>query len=555
MKATSGNSMSTGSAAAGTPPSRRGGRPPTPINTPAEIVETIGWQPRVPIPLPRPNGVVSPASALGPRPKHKLVVLGDSISQGFRSLAISDTALSWPAMVARYGGLGPFRHPTFDAPAECPGFPLNLEAVLRGIEWPRTGADLVTETRLVRRLHELCDGVEDYWERGRGSRRISAAASAIGRRPDLINDNLACWGQDVRDAFALTMENLQYRIETAPKRGDQRFALTPSVPYERSAALTMAGARASDTCTSLARVLGEDGGIETLVVALGANNILSSVIDFTVNWTDDESLGRYDEVDHKAKFTAWTPEHFRSEYDLLLAEIDKIAAKNVIVLTVPHVTIVPGVRGVGTKMYHDRYFARYTRPWISDDQFSPNRHPCLTGDQLRVLDYAVDLYNDHIVQRVEERGADSAPDRGWLVLDLAGLLDRLAFRRYLIDDQAQPDWWTPYDLPEAFSELSPVPDTRYLGSDRFGRTQGGLISLDGVHPTTLGYSLIAREVMNAMATLGVPLAAGEPDYSEIIAADTLLSEPLPQLDSVLNGVDLINRTVDLVQALRGSPPL
>ena len=89
MKATSGNSMSTGSAAAGTQPSRRGGRPPTPASTPPEIVETIGWEPRVPIPLPRPSDVVDATSALQPRPKHKLVVLGDSISQGFRSLAIS----------------------------------------------------------------------------------------------------------------------------------------------------------------------------------------------------------------------------------------------------------------------------------------------------------------------------------------------------------------------------------------------------------------------------------------------------------------------------------
>jgi hypothetical protein len=37
------------------------------------------------------------------------------------------------------------------------------------------------------------------------------------------------------------------------------------------------------------------------------------------------------------------------------------------------------------------------------------------------------------------------------VLDIAGILDRLAYRRYVIDDDARPDWWQPYDLSDAIA--------------------------------------------------------------------------------------------------------
>jgi hypothetical protein len=289
-----------------------------------------------------------------------------------------------------------------------------------------------------------------------------------------------------------------------------------------------------------------------LIVALGANNILGTVIDFQIHWTDEHD---YADVDRTAKprYNAWTPEHFRKEFDALLAEVKKIKADNVIVFTVPHVTIVPMVRGVGTKMPGDRYFARYTRPWIPDHLFNANRHDCLTGDELRVLDFAVDQYNDHICAQVGQ--LDQPKGQRWKVLDVAGVLDRLAYRRYLIDDEARPTWWEPYDLPDAFRELSPIPDTRFFGSDRFGRTQGGLFSLDGIHPTTLGYSIVAREVMQLMTELGVPLKAVEPDYDKIIAADTMITEPPHRLASVLPVVALGHRIVNLLETVNARPEI
>ena len=80
-----------------------------------------------------------------------------------------------------------------------------------------------------------------------------------------------------------------------------------------------------------------------------------------------------------------------------------------------------------------------------------------------------------------------------------GILDRLASRRYIDDPTATPSWWTPYPLPPELARLQPTPDTRFLTADgNGGRATGGLFSLDGVHPTTVAYGIVAQELIAIM---------------------------------------------------------
>ena len=201
--------------------------------------------------------------------------------------------------------------------------------------------------------------------------------------------------------------------------------------------------------------------------------------------------------------------------------------------TVPHVTIAPIARGVGRKVgVGSRYFPYYTRPWIDDEGFDPRQDPHITGPQARAVDYAIDAYNDAIqatVERAREAGRD------WYLLEIAGLLDRLAHRRFIEDPNARPPWWTPYPLPPVVQALRPVPDSRFLtGDGEGGRASGGLFSLDGVHPTTVGYGLIAQEIINIMRVAGVEFrhTDGSPrqdpvtvDFNRLIARDTLIKRP------------------------------
>lgn len=473
----------------------RARKPPVPDGTPDEIGDIINWDLRQPVSEAHLGVKVDLPPVVAGDIKNRFVVLGDSISHGFKSFAIAETDLSWPAIVARYAGFEPFRFPTYPGPAGCQGLPFNLEGAVRHLaaKMPGSLLDVVSDVDVAVRLRSLMDDVEDYWERGDGADHVAAAAT-----PGPANHNLAIWSWDIRDALSRTVGGLRRQVENAPGRRDDLISQIPSAAGERSALLTLAGGAEHDTAVSLARAFGREGspGIETLVVALGANNILGTVLNFNVRWSGPD----YQDLDKKSAYNAWTPSHFAHEYDELVEQVKTIDARHVIFTTVPHVTIAPMVRGVGEKMPGSRYFARYTRPWITDDVFSTNRHPCLTGNDLRVLDFAVDRYNDHIVSRVRDARVQG---RDWLVLDLAGMLDRLAYRRFLVDEQARPPWWTPYVQPEAYRALSPVPDTRFFDSDRFGRRKGGLFALDGVHPTTIGYGLVAWEAMKILEAAGV----------------------------------------------------
>ena len=132
----------------------------------------------------------------------KLVAIGDSISQGFRSLAISDVDLSVPAMLARALGLDDrsFRVPEFSGAG---GLPFNLEWMADKLE-DQLGRDIrrLEWARAAFRVIDLLDDVEDYWERGKGARPTA----------DVLFHNLAVWGFEVGDAYGITAAHCREQI-------------------------------------------------------------------------------------------------------------------------------------------------------------------------------------------------------------------------------------------------------------------------------------------------------------------------------------------------------
>jgi hypothetical protein len=116
-------------------------------------------------------GIALPGAAPG-ESKHRLVTVGDSLTMGFKSLAITDTALSWPALLADALGLGPeeFSYPSYSGPADCPGLPLNLEALVKGIDASKAGSPPgIRELRALHTALVAVSHVKNYWEHGPGS--------------------------------------------------------------------------------------------------------------------------------------------------------------------------------------------------------------------------------------------------------------------------------------------------------------------------------------------------------------------------------------------------
>jgi lysophospholipase L1-like esterase len=460
-------------------------------------------------------------------PMHRLVTIGDSLTHGFQSGAVFNTDLSYPAIIAyELGWYGQFRRPSY------PGFgglPLNIELLLRDLE-ARFGAELsFFELPLALfQARQFMDRVEDYWERGPGSQVPALAA---------INHNLGIYGWDLRDVLERTYERCEQEIRK-PKddllsqiveNANQRAALRvlPSIPRAARSLTPLGAAKAlGDEGT----MEGQDGdGIETLIVLLGSNNALGTVTELRVVWSSDG----FDDLERKKPFTIWRPTHFEAELRKVAEQVAQVRARHVIWGTVPHVTIAPIARGVAGKVEPgSRYFPFYTRPWISDRDFNRRQDPHITSQQARAIDSAIDQYNDAITDQV--RAARQA-GKDWYLLDVAGLLDRLAARRYIDDPLARPGWWRPYDLPPALALLQPVPDSRFLTVGPQGRISGGLFSLDGVHPTTVGYGILAQELINVMRRASVMFleadgrtARADPvivDFQRLIRLDTLLTSP------------------------------
>jgi hypothetical protein len=145
--------------------------------------------------------------------------------------------------------------------------------------------------------------------------------------------------------------------------------------------------------------------------------------------------------------------------------------------------------------------------------------------------------------------------RDWYLLDIAGVLDGLASRRYLDSPRARPSWWRPYPLPPELAALSPVPDSRFLTSDATGRRTGGLFSLDGIHSTTVGYGIVAQELIDVMVRAGVTFYQRDGwtprtgpvrvDFARLVRRDTLLTHPPTNITAGLDVLGWADETLDL----------
>jgi hypothetical protein len=278
---------------------------------------------------------------------HRLVTLGDSLTMGFKSLAITDTNLSWPVIVAETLGLKPdeFTYPRFPGPVDCPGLPLNLEAIVRAVDTASGGVFGLRHLREIGAVIAAVTHVKSYWEHGPGS---------IAPPPNpSYHHNLAIYGWNLRDAYSRGTGAALAVLAGSP--GEPiAFSPRPAHDAERAMLITLHGPTTPEGVTAVeaAHWLGEHGGIEHLVVALGANNALQSITQLRLAWSN-EPHG-----------TVSTPTAFDRDLTELRDHVAKINTHRVIWVTVPHVTVAPVARGCGTKPAGSSYFPRYIHAWI-----------------------------------------------------------------------------------------------------------------------------------------------------------------------------------------------
>ncbi len=456
----------------------------------------------------------------------KLVVIGDSVSEGFLNGSISKTHLSFPALIAECLRDCDFHIPDFSG---ADGLPLNLEALLNYLEAQFGSCLFQANPELLQlAIGQFMDIVEDYWERGEGT--LPSATGPLHR-------NLSVWGFQLPDCDTLSDEVVQQFI---PPAEDDPVEQQPEFALYRTARRTLNPSQTrqyqSLAQLGVAQKIAEADGIDNLIFWLGSNHCLQTMVNLNVEWSTEETASQ---PLHLRTATLWRPEHFKPVLRRVAKKVAALGAENVFIGNVPHVTIPPVSRGVtpgaapGEGQDADGYFEYYTHFWIWDSEFDPEQHPHLTRSQVKKIDAVVDEYN-FLIQVEANR-------YGWHLVDMANSLDKLAFRR----QQGASRYTFPSELVAALranprtnnrvtADDEVLLDTRYFRLDPEPKTpdniyKGGLFSLDGTHPTTLGYGIIAHEFLQAMEK--VWCAKGQSpllkplDWEKIVASDSLLTEP------------------------------
>ena len=468
--------------------------------------------------------------------KHKLVVIGDSLAQGFNNGGIYRTDINFPSFILRcFDPIPEFDQPLFTAQG---GIPLNLEVLLRGlsdefgpdIEWTEYAAAATSTFKTLKRIKK-------YWEGG---------LKDLSRNQQTPFHNQAIWGFAINDSWMVNERNSREHIETHKEKYNV-FGVLPEHAKFTTARLVLnprlTPEYQENSQIRNAQILQSDGGIENLIVCLGHNNALGAVVNLNFTWSELSDLKAFTT---DRKHSLYRPEHFEMEYRELADRITRIGAKRVFVPTIPYPTIPPVCRGVNSEFSsnHLGYFDYYTRFWIWDEDFDPDKHPHLTKDEAIQIDFAVDEYNS-IIRKV-------AIEYDWHVVPMAKNVASMARRR--LGGELLRSY--PQDFLAA---LKRNPDTEHL-VDENGETRlstdyirldketgklykGGIFSLDGLHPTTIGYGLMANAYRDVMRKAGVKFQKPI-DWDYIIREDSLVTKPpklLAELRMVLRYLALGNQ--------------
>jgi hypothetical protein len=77
---------------------------------------------------------------------------------------------------------------------------------------------------------------------------------------------------------------------------------------------------------------------------------------------------------------------------------------------------------------------------------------------------------------------------------------------------------------------------------------GGIFSLDGIHPTVIGQGIIASEFLKSMIANGSAPSEAALNWTTIIKDDKLRQEPLKIINSLVNKWQAIDFIVNVVSA-------
>lgn len=485
----------------------------------------------------------------------KLFAIGDSIAQGFMSGAAARTDLSFSTLIARKMGLTDYKYPVWEAG----GLPLNMEDVFRALN-KRYGSDIsgLEWLTFLPTINKVIDTSEEYYERGPGRANLPY--------PGKVNyfHNVAVRGFDVTDSWKVTPEVAWNNIQNAiPQPGNDQFLGVADAALYRTALKVLNPALSRNPSTGTftqnfsqldwLQFHSKKEGVENILLWLGGNHALGTIVDLQIRQTpgDRSPVTKTHNERMANRWNLWHPADFAVEYKEMMQRLHTIMSNQpaqtdwkVFIANVPLVTIAPLAKGVGPTTHipgKGTYYKYYTYvPFDENFAVKTGRH--LNLQQVLHIDDCIREYNIIINRLVTQFNTLAGSKPRYFVVDISSALENMAWKR----NDAQPT----YQFPDYFKFVYPKVDTKYYHVDKEGTLkQGGIFSLDGVHPTAIGQGLVATEFIKVMQAAGVKQVAPftDQEWAQIFKSDTLYSRPITLMGEIYEHTELAQF---LVQAVR-----
>lgn len=491
----------------------------------------------------------------------KLFTIGDSISQGFMSGAAAKTDQSYSTLLAKVLGANGYNFPTW----EKGGMPLDLETVFRRLQ-RKLDTNISGPLEWINAMviiNKYLDEIEDYYERGEGCLDKSIGTGSY--------HNVSVRGFDVSNSWQLAPKDCLEKIAISDKNGDNTFGIV-NESLHRTAYKVLGSGATGNSYTQLDWLEHhhQQQGIENVILWLGANNALGTVLDLKIKQTSPDGTAfkngpdSVSYTDRLNKWNLWHPEDFRTEYKFMLDKVVNIMENNpnntdykVFIATIPLVTICPLIKAVEKSGRTDRKvlewpvdennpaptdisqlspgntvdvsYGKYYPYFLFEDNFDLSIEH-LNQNEILHIDDCIRKYNRIIQELVAE--ANKKTGKKFYLVDIASALSKMALKR----NHYAPE----YEFPEYFKYSYPKVDSRFYGVTRDKQIKaGGLFSLDGVHPTAIGQGLIAYEFLKVMQKAGSFTGDVESalDWKSIFESDTLYSNPIGLLGEIYDNPD------------------
>ncbi|WP_143131024.1 hypothetical protein [Roseospirillum parvum] len=481
-------------------------------------------------------------------------MIGDSLSQGLISGTVSGADRGWPVWLAKALAAPDPQDPGWPTPLwPAGGLPVDLEAVFHRLESLARARRPDVWLAATAQVNDVLDQAETHYERGPGSTRRDRPGQWADDPPWW--PNVASFGFMVADAWQVTPGLCQQLIGADRGLLSDGFLSGPSRPFHRSA-LRMLNPRLDAALDDHSQVVwlarhAEERGIRRVVCWLGANNAIAAASHLSIRPTPGEAGRDLAGLDHLARaargWTVWSPADFAADYATLADHLEAAMRRNrdphwrVYLGTLPHLTSAALLRGVGGRRVVEGVHHPEAWTWFPfGESFVADGGPHLCRDQGLFLDATIDAYNATIRHTARVLNAGLARPR-WIVVETGAALDGAAWTR----TGGRPR----VALPRALRARTGPLDGRFFHAAparRNGRrvARGGLVSLDGLHPTVIGHGLLADLFLQAMRTQGqAPPGAGI-DWPAVVAADRLWTDPPRSLHLIralrrLSGVILL----------------